>query len=587
MAQSFLIELKDVVRREKGVKAPILNGISARVPQGALVALVGADGAGKTTLMRVMAGLLKPQAGSVRLFNEEIYADRTSIARAQSHCGYMPQKFGLYGDLSVRENLSLFADLFSIEGEARRERFEKLLGMTNLTAFTDRPAGKLSGGMKQKLGLASVLLNAPDILLLDEPGVGVDPLSRRELWAILDEAVKTDGMTVVVATTYMDEAALCDRVLILEDGRVVDDRAPSTIAAEALGRVFRVKPLAGEGIRDLQADLFDDPHILDAVPEADGVRALLRADTAAAPAALEALFGERPYEETAPILEDGYLVGRERRGLTARRTPPVDETRKACASDVERPADTVGDAPVVAAKNLVRRFGRFTAVERTSFEVRAGEIFGLLGPNGAGKTTTFKMLCGLLSVTEGELAVFGIDAQAGAATVRKQLGYMSQKFALYTKLTARENLDFFGGAYGLVKTERDARIAELAAAFDLSKWLDRPAAQLPGGVKQRLAMAAALLHRPKLLFLDEPTSGADVSARRDFWRRITTLAREGTTVIVTTHFMEEALYCDRLLIQEAGRTLVLDSPQAVRGDARTMDEAFVRIVRRARGEGGV
>lgn len=321
MAQSFLIELKDVVRREKGVKAPILNGISACIPEGSLVALVGADGAGKTTLMRVMAGLLKPQEGSVRLFDEEVYASRASMARAQAGCGYMPQKFGLYGDLSVRENLSLFADLFSIEGEARRERFEKLLGMTNLTAFTDRPAGKLSGGMKQKLGLASVLLNAPDILLLDEPGVGVDPLSRRELWAILDEAVKTDGMTVVVATTYMDEAALCDRVLILEDGRVVDDRALSTIAAEALGRVFRVKPLAGEGIRDLQADLFDDPRILDAVPEADGVRALLRADTAAAPAALEALFGERPYEETAPILEDGYLVGRERRGLTERRTP--------------------------------------------------------------------------------------------------------------------------------------------------------------------------------------------------------------------------------------------------------------------------
>lgn len=585
MAQSFLIELKDVVRREKGADESVLKGISARVPQGALVALVGADGAGKTTLMRVMAGLLKPQAGSVRIFDDEVYADRASMARAQSHCGYMPQKFGLYGDLSVDENMALFADLFSIEGKERRARFDKLLGMTNLTAFTDRPAGKLSGGMKQKLGLASVLLNAPDILLLDEPSVGVDPLSRRELWAILDEAVKTDGMTVVVATTYMDEAALCDRVLILEEGRVVDDRAPSQIAGEALGRVFLVKPFAGEGIRDLQADLFDDARLLDAVPEADGVRALLRADTPATPDALKAIFGDRPYEETPPILEDGYLVGREKRGLMAKRARPADETPK--TQEKRAPVTEAVDskATVVSAKNLVRRFGNFTAVDRTTFDVKAGEIFGLLGPNGAGKTTTFKMLCGLLSVTEGELTVFGIDAQAGATTVRKQLGYMSQKFALYTKLTARENLDFFGGAYGLTKKERAARIADLAAAFQLTDWLDRPAGVLPGGVRQRLAMAAALLHRPKLLFLDEPTSGADVSARRDFWRRITTLARAGTTVIVTTHFMEEALYCDRLLIQEAGETLVLDTPQAVRGDARTMNEAFVRIVLQAREEG--
>ena len=575
MTDGIAIRLKGVVRREKGVERPILDRIDASISSGSLVAVVGADGAGKTTLMRVMAGLLRPQSGSVRIMGDEVYTDSATIARAQSHCGYMPQKFGLYGDLSVDENMGLFADLFDIEGSERQERFERLLGMTNLKAFTDRPAGKLSGGMKQKLGLASVLLNRPDVLLLDEPSVGVDPLSRLELWAILSDTVREDGSTVVVATTYMDEAAKCDRVLMLEEGRVVADARPSEIAALAQGRVFRVKPRTNEGIRDLQADFYDDERCLDAVPEADGVRVLLAKATLRDRATLVSLFGGRPFEAIEPSLEDGYLVSREGRGLVKKE-----------AAHEETGPKTLAALPstVVSAKNLVRRFGRFTAVDRTSFEVREGEIFGLLGPNGAGKTTTFKMLCGLLAVTEGDLTVFGIDAEASALEVRERLGYMSQKFALYTKLTARENLDFFAGAYGLSPKEGKARIAELAREFDLTDRLDRPAGSLPGGVKQRLAMAAALIHRPKLLFLDEPTSGADVMARRDFWRRITTLARAGTTIIVTTHFMEEALYCDRLMIQEAGKPLVLDTPQAVRGEAATMDEAFVRIVKTARGD---
>ena len=563
------IVLHNVTRTEKGVSKPLLSSISATIPAGRLVALVGADGAGKTTLMRVLAGLLKPQSGNVEILGGDVYQN---VARAQALCGYMPQKFGLYADLSVQENLTLYADLFGLDEVTRQTRFKELLEMTDLTRFTDREAGRLSGGMKQKLGLACALLNRPQVLLLDEPSVGVDPLSRRDLWKILDENVRDEGMTVVVATTYMDEAAQCDWVIVLEDGELVLTEKPETIAASATNLTYLIEPKPTEKTRDLQARLLDDrAYFLDAVPEAGKVRVLMH--PAQTIEAVRSAYPDYAFESVDARLEDGYLIERFRQGrLNA--IAALDQV--AVQEDWDR------TKPVVEARDLVRRFGDFVAVDKTSFEVYPGDIFGLLGPNGAGKTTTFKMLCGLLTVSDGELKVTGINVKDAREEARQHLGYMSQKFALYGELSVKQNMEFFAGAYGLFRQKAKERIEKLVEEFQLSEVIDAPAKTLPGGVKQRLAMAVALLHRPSILFLDEPTSGADVPTRRQFWRWMTALAAQGTTIIVTTHFMEEALYCDRLLIQDAGEPVVLGTPQEVRGEAATMDEAFIRIVENAR-----
>ena len=557
------LSFSHVTRTEKGVSAPLLNDITFEAAEGELTALVGADGAGKTTLMRIAAGILAPQSGTVSVLGEKI---QVGEAAAQSLIGYMPQKFGLYEDLSVMENFLLYADLFGLGEKERETRFAELLAMTDLTKFTARPAGKLSGGMKQKLGLACALLNRPRLLLLDEPSVGVDPLSRRELWTILKKNVGPGKMSAVVATTYMDEASLCDNVLLLEKGVLHLKAAPAVIASAAAGRTCLVSR-TGVKLRNLQAALTDDrERVLDAVPSAGGVHVLL--SDGVTPGQLAAAYPDCRVTTTAPQLEDGYLV---------HRTRFLGRTKPDAGLAGEKAAGTVAD-PVIRARNIVRRFGTFTAVDKTSFDVHPGEIFGLLGPNGAGKTTTFRMLCGLIDVTEGELTVAGSDVRESRTEARRRLGYMSQKFSLYGTLSVRENLEFFAGAYGLRKQEAAARIDELLTAFDLVRVRHRSADSLSGGVKQRLAMAAALLHRPAILFLDEPTSGADVPTRRQFWRWMTELAKNGTTIIVTTHFMEEAQYCDRLIIQDAGKTIIAGTPEAVRVGAPSMDAAFIRVV---------
>lgn len=562
------LHLASVTRCEKGVTKALLEDVTLRIPEGTLAALVGPDGAGKTTLMRIAAGILQPQEGSVEIFGHDIYQE-TSSEKASSLVGYMPQKFGLYEDLTVMENFLLYADLFALSEENRRERFGELLAMTDLTRFTERPAGKLSGGMKQKLGLACALLNRPPLLLLDEPTVGVDPLSRRELWSILKRAVGRGKMTALVATTYTDEAALCDAVFLLDKGHLTLKGTPEAIAARAKNRTGLVfHPSLAP--RVLQAQLSDErDSVLDAVPAAGGVHILLKEHVP-----LEA-FADTHHDlrviPQTPTLEDGWLASE------AANTEPTPHSAVTELTGAMSVAD-----PVIRAKGIVRRFGNFTAVDQTTFDVHPGEIFGLLGPNGAGKTTTFRMLCGLIEVTEGELEVAGCDVRKSRAASRRNLGYMSQKFALYGNLTSRENLEFFAGAQGLNEDEAKKRVEELLKDFDLKDSENRAAGDLPGGVKQRLAMTAALVARPALLFLDEPTSGADVPTRRSFWRRMTELAKAGVTIIVTTHFMEEAEYCDRLIIQDAGKTLALGTPQEIRGTSPTMNDAFIGIVENAR-----
>jgi ABC-2 type transport system ATP-binding protein len=518
----------------------------------------------------------------------DVAADPQAV---QAQIGYMPQRFGLYEDLSVQENLDLYADLHGIARDARREHYARLLAMTDLARFTHRLAGQLSGGMKQKLGLACTLVRSPPLLLLDEPTVGVDPLSRRELWQIVQHLVE-GGLTVLMSTAYLDEAERCAQVYLLDEGRLLAEGTPAALRAHAQGRVFVAPPPAGQSARGLQARLLDQrAAIADAVPQGGAVRFVVQGD--APPDLPEA----RPVAER---LEDGFMLLLRQRHEGGLPPPPLGEGRGGGARRLNGqqvledaplapiPAFPQGGKegePIIHVHDLTRKFGDFTAVDNTSFSVSRGEVFGLLGPNGAGKTTTFRMLCGLLPASGGTLRVAGVDLRTARAQARRNIGYVAQKFSLYGNLTVDENLAFFGGVYGLRGRRLRERTDAVLRDFDLQGVHAMTTGHLPGGFKRRLAMAAALLHEPEILFLDEPTSGADPLARREFWRRITALAEGGVTVVVTTHFMEEAEYCDRIVIQDAGRVLALGTPRQVRaqgGEAADMEQAFIQIVEAAR-----
>jgi ABC-2 type transport system ATP-binding protein len=557
-----------------------LDEVSISVEAGSLTALVGPDGAGKTTFLRLAAGLLEADSGSLHVLGIDVARNPQAV---QDRISYMPQRFGLYDDLSVRENLDLYADLHGVPGHERQIRYARLMEMTSLGPFSRRLAGQLSGGMKQKLGLACALVRSPELLLLDEPTVGVDPLSRRELWAIVQQLVEREGISVVLSTAYLDEAERCEQVVLMRGGRVLADGNPQSLRRHAEGRCFAATPAADMPARLLQARLLDDADaIVDAVPQAGEVRFICRPSvdqTQSIPA-----LGGAPVRPVPARLEDGFMVLLRRESpATPAKAPQLEAPRH--LQQRERPT-------VIEVHDLVRKFGDFVAVADVSFTVRQGEVFGLLGPNGAGKTTTFRMLCGLLPPTSGSLKVAGVNLLHAPAEARRRIGYVSQKFALYGNLNVLENLRFFAGAYGLRGSAAEARIRTVIGEFDLADFEATPTGQLPGGFRQRLAMAAALLHGPQILFLDEPTSGADPLARREFWRRITALAEQGTTVVVTTHFMEEAEYCDRVVIQDAGKVLALGTPQEVRqqaGEAMNlplqsigMEEAFIGIVQKSR-----
>jgi ABC-2 type transport system ATP-binding protein len=565
----------------KGAAQPVaaLRDVTLDVAPGALTALVGPDGAGKTTLLRMAAGLLAPSAGTLSVLGVDVAARPQAV---QDRIGYMPQRFGLYEDLSVQENMDLYADLHGVPMDVRRDRFARLLHMTDLARFTARPAGKLSGGMKQKLGLACTLVRLPELLLLDEPTVGVDPLSRRELWQIVQQLVDEEQLSVIVSTSYMDEAERCREVFVMHEGRLLASGTPAALRERADGLCFVAEPRQGEPARALQARLIDAREIVaDAVPEGGHVRFIRRAD--ASDGAVAQLLDGSPAKPVPARLEDGFMM------LLRAPVAPGAAGAAADATRGEMPGALGQEGgPIIEVRDLVRKFGDFTAVASTSFSVAKGEIFGLLGPNGAGKTTTFRMLCGLLPASSGFLQVAGVNLRHARAQARAKVGYVSQKFALYGNLTVAENLDFFGGAYGLYGKRLKQRTGRMLDEFQLRGQEDVPSGQLPGGFKQRLAMATGLLHEPEVLFLDEPTSGADPLARREFWRRITTLSGQGVTIVITTHFMEEAEYCDRIVIQDAGKLLAIGTPLEVRaqaGGAGNMEDAFIAIVEKNRNGG--
>ena len=571
-----------------------LQGINMQIKTGQLTALVGPDGAGKTTFLRLIAGLYKPTAGSLEVLGMDVAKDPQSV---QDRISYMPQKFGLYEDLSIQENLDLYADLHGVPMNVRKERFARLLKITDLARFTERPAGKLSGGMKQKLGLACTLVRSPELLLLDEPSVGVDPLSRRDLWSIIEQLVREENLSVILSTAYMDEAERCHEVYVMLDGQVLKQGTPDELTAQAQAQTWQVKPSPDMKARVLQAHLLDNQHyIADAVPKGDVVRFITRTESLILP---EDLLPKGVVAEQRPAeLEDAFMLllheakhtqkmvlAQENLALDPSITliensdPPQVKTEQNVKQQLEK--------PVIVVKDLVRTFGDFTAVASTSFDVSRGEIFGLLGPNGAGKTTTFRMLCGLLPASSGVLEVAGMNLRTARAQARAKIGYVSQKFALYGNLSVLDNLKFFGGAYGLSGKQLKQQIDKALLQFELKPYAK--SGDLPNGFKQRLSMAAALLHQPEIIFLDEPTSGIDPLARRSFWYTIGELANQGMTIIVTTHFMEEAEYCDRIAIQDAGKLLAIGTPQQIRGMAQLegvndMNSAFITIVEQSRAD---
>jgi ABC-2 type transport system ATP-binding protein len=561
--------MQGVVKRFDDVTA--LTGIDATIESGRLTGLVGPDGAGKTTLLRMLGALMAPSEGQIRIGGHDVVAD---AAYVHMITGYMPQRFGLYEDLSVIENLHLYAELRAVDLAGRDRTFERLLRFTRLEPFKSRPAGKLSGGMKQKLGLACALMARPDVLLLDEPSVGVDPVSRKELWDMVEE-LTDEGMAVVWSTAYLDEAERCGSVLLLNDGKLEYAGPPEGLTARLEGRSFRLRGV-GQNRRNVLAEALDLPEVLDGVIQGESVRAVL--SSGADRRALDSLARSHnaELEPVTPRFEDAFidLLGGGPGGHSA-----IAERMPEAQLSVDH---------AVSARNLTRRFGTFIAADDVSFDVQPGEIFGLLGPNGAGKSTTFKMLCGLLKASSGEAYVAGFDLRSAPSRAKLELGYMAQKFSLYGLLSLQQNLEFFSGVYGLKGRERRARIDEMIETFDLARYLDSSPDRLPLGFKQRLALACALMHRPPVLFLDEPTSGVDPLTRREFWTHINGLVRKGVTVLVTTHFMDEAEYCDRVALMYQGKVIALDPPDNLKARAATqanpeptMEDAFVSLVEAA------
>jgi ABC-2 type transport system ATP-binding protein len=548
-----------------------LQRLNASIHYGRLTGLVGPDGAGKTTLMRILTGLLEPNAGRVTLAGYDVVRDNDAIHVAS---GYMPQRFGLYEDLSVMENMHLYARLRGMDAERNTELFAELLDFTRLGPFTERLAGKLSGGMKQKLGLACALMARPKVLLLDEPGVGVDPVSRQDLWRMV-QALTDEGMAVVWSTAYLDEAERCESVLLLNQGQLLFDGPPQTLTAQLEGRSFRLENVGTER-RAVLTKALDLDSVSDGVIQGVGVRVVLRAGAQAEQLQTLADQIRAPLTPVPARFEDAFidLLGGGPGGTSAlaERLSPVE----------------LGSDIAVSCRHLTKRFGSFTATDNVSFEVQKGEIFGLLGPNGAGKSTTFKMLCGLLKPTEGEAQVVGHDLRRATGAAKSKLGYMAQKFSLYGLLSVRQNLEFSAGVYELEGQTRRERIEEMIDTFDLGHWLSTAPDALPLGLKQRLALACSLMHHPPVLFLDEPTSGVDPITRREFWTHINGLARKGVTIMVTTHFMDEAEYCDRVAMLSRARLIALDTPDALKQGAATtdqpdptMEDAFIHLVETA------
>jgi ABC-2 type transport system ATP-binding protein len=543
------IGVRDLWKRYGPVEA--VRGIAFEVRPGEIFGLIGPDGAGKTSTFQILAGVLEATRGAAAVFGRPARA-------ARDETGYLTQTFSLYPDLTVRENLRYIGDLRRLaprDVDARGGRYLEMFGMA---AFGDRLAGQLSGGMKQKLSLACALVPQPRVLLLDEPTTGVDPVSRREFWDALAH-LAAEGLTVLVATPYLDEAERCHRVALMHLGELREIGTPADLRAGLHAQRLEVRTTKlDDAERALRAASGPDRAILDVQRFGDRLDLLTRrvddarreAETAArgVGAAIEGI------REDEPTLENTFVA--TLRSLHDDTPPVLLPARHA------QPAQR-GEV-AIGAEALTKRFGAFTAVDRVNLRVRYGEIYGLLGANGAGKTTTIKMLCGLLEPTSGRVQLAGESGRVRSQAVRQRVGYMSQKFSLYNDLTVEENLEFFAGVYGVPQAER-AEKRDWVLAFSGLQGKERQlTGSLPGGWKQRVAFGAAIMHEPRVLFLDEPTSGVDPLARRAFWALINQLSDAGTAILVTTHYLEEAEQCNRIGLMVAGAVAAEGSPEGIK-----------------------
>ncbi|CZE48290.1 ATP-binding cassette domain-containing protein [Campylobacter geochelonis] len=530
-----------------------INSISFEVKKGKITGLVGPDGAGKTTLIRLLAGLMSPTGGNLEVLGFKM---PSSSQQFLSQIGYMPQNFGLYGELSCYENLRLYANLQDINDT--KNRIDELLNFTNLMQFKDRFAKNLSGGMKQKLALTCALIKKPKLLLLDEPGVGVDPIARRELWSMAKELAKS-GMTILWATSYQDEANSCDEVIMLNHGEILLHSTPELAKKRLENRVFVLK--SDDKKSDLEK-LMSDERILDAGIFGDDIKFSIKKDVK---------FSLLPNSKNIePNFEDVFL------DLINPKSKPTSSLAKNINIEIS-------DAKAIQAINLTKKFGEFIATDNVNFSVKSGEIFGLLGPNGAGKSTTFKMLCGLLKPTSGQALVLNQDLYQGKSDIKRKIGYMAQKFSLYQNLNLLDNLEFFAGIYSLKGKEKKEKIASMIDDFDFSSYLRSQVSELSLGIKQRLALACSVLHSPSVLFLDEPTSGVDTLTRREFWVHINAMAKKGVCVMVTTHLMDEAEFCDKIMIIYKGKSIAVGSATKLKAQIApniTMEQAFIELVKR-------
>ena len=547
-------------------KQKALNNISLEIKQNKITGIVGPDGAGKTTLLRILSGLLTFEAKHLEVLDLDL---KSNIQIIQEQIGYMPQNFGLYEDLSVEENLRLFANLQSIPKNELQNRIDELLHFTSLFFFKYFLAKNLSGGMKQKLGLASALIKKPKLLLLDEPGVGVDPISRKELWSMVENLTK-ENVTVLWSTAYLDEAELCDEVLLLNEGNILFFGNPSILKETMKDRVFDIVGEIKNKRETLQLAL-KYPYIKDALILGNSIK-LICDESKQLPKLEDIKATNCIYKKSIPTFEDGFMniLKANFDGVSK-----LAQQMKTIETDYE---------DIIKVKNLSKNFGSFTATDNISFNIKKGQIFGLLGPNGAGKSTTFKMLCGLLKPSKGEGTILGYNFMDSSSKARCKIGYMSQKFSLYADISIYENLKFYAGIYGLRSQNKDEKIANMLDIFDLKKFKDTQAKDLPLGYKQRLSLACAVMHDPAVLFLDEPTSGVDPITRREFWNHIYAMVQKGMTIMVTTHFMQEAEYCDQIALIYKGKAIAIDSPHELIlkiSPKATMQEAFIELIKRS------
>lgn len=565
--------------------------------------LLGPDGAGKSTFLKLLSGILKPDKGTVLLTGRK--PDNNNQEFNQS-IGYMSQNLGLYGELSVQDNLKIFSGLKGLDVKKEQNYLQELLIKVNLGKFSQRKADALSGGMKQKLSLTCTLAARPQILLLDEPTVGVDPLSRIELWNVISEYQKQSNCRVIFSTAYLDEAASADYVMILDEGKILIEGSPDILVNELENETYSLNIDQLDylrGVREvMQICKRTDPFspLIDVCPRMNRVDLLVEKNLERK--SIEEFLNKKikypiSLSKRSPLLEDLYIYKTFQTGTTSSTNKLNNQIRKENLNKIE--AEKTLSEEEVSAKNLKqsevvvdveniqKKFNEFTAVRKSSFKVHKGEIFGLLGPNGAGKTTTFRMICALLKPTSGSILINGFNLASAKSDARSGIGYVSQKFSLYRKLTVRQNLEYFGLSYGLHGQELKQRIGDLLVEFNLKKYADIQSEDLPFGVQRQLSMSCALIHKPKILFLDEATSGADPLARRIFFDRVNQLAAQGTCVIITTHFMDEAEYCDNFLIQDQGKILTLGSANEIckkNGERVSIEEAFIDQVTKFRAE---